>query len=223
MATRREFIGRSAASAALGALLPADLAALGTPDDHAPASGESWNLVWPAKVTGRHKAVFDVPEIESGFGVWRAAAWANQNREVLKASLRDVSTVLVLRHNAIILALKNAFWEKYGIGKLKQVMHPITNEPTPRNPALMTDKDGVPAPWDKLGLPTQLASGVVVLACNLALRDCVELIQKQTNASAEVAHQEAVDALIPGVILQPSGVFAVVRAQEAGCAYVRAS
>ena len=223
MATRREFIGRSAASAAFGALLPADLAALGTPEDHALASGESWNLTWPAKVTGRHKAVFDVPEIESGWGVWRAAAWANQNREVLKAGPKDVSTVLVLRHNAIVLALKDEFWDKYGIGKLKQVLHPITHEPIQRNPALMTDKDGVPAPWDKLGLPTQLASGVVVLACNIALRDCVELIQKQTNASAEVALKEAVDALVPGVILQPSGVFAAVRAQEAGCAYVRAS
>jgi hypothetical protein len=29
--------------------------------------------------------------------------------------------------------------------------------------------------------------------------------------------------MVPGVILQPSGVFAAVRAQEAGCHYVRAS
>jgi len=29
--------------------------------------------------------------------------------------------------------------------------------------------------------------------------------------------------LVPGVMIQPSGIFAVIRAQEAGCAYVRAS
>jgi hypothetical protein len=29
--------------------------------------------------------------------------------------------------------------------------------------------------------------------------------------------------LVPGIILQPSGVFAVVLAQDSGCRYVRAS
>ncbi len=222
MTTRRDFIGSAAGAAALGAFIPADLAAWQL-DAAAPATDEAWNLAWPAKLRGKHKAVFDVPEIESGYGVWRAAAWGNQYKQVLKASPKDISTVVVLRHNAIILALTDAFWEKYGIGKLKSVKHPITEEPLTRNPSLMSEKDGIPAPWNQLGLPTQLERGAVVLACNLALRDCVDLIQKQTGATEEVAHREAVAALVPGVILQPSGVFGAVRAQEAGCAYIRAT
>ncbi len=222
MATRREFIGSTAGAAALGAFLPADLAALELAH-HEPVADEAWDLAWPGKLKGKHKAVFDVPEIESGYGVWRAAAWGNQYKQVLKAKATDISTVVVIRHNAIILALSDAFWEKYNIGKTKSVMHPITNEPITRNPSLMGEKDGIPAPWNQLGLTSHLARGSVVLACNLALRDCVELIQKQTGANEETARKEAIASLVPGVILQPSGVFAAVRAQEAGCAYVRAS
>ena len=38
-----------------------------------------------------------------------------------------------------------------------------------------------------------------------------------------VAEAKARDHVIPGVILQPSGVFAVLRAQELGCGYILAS
>jgi hypothetical protein len=62
-----------------------------------------------------------------------------------------------------------------------------------------------------------------VLACNLALQDCVELIKSKTGADNEAARKEAIAALVPGVILQPSGVFAAVMAQEAGCTYVKAA
>ena len=41
--------------------------------------------------------------------------------------------------------------------------------------------------------------------------------------SDEAARKQAIAALVPGVVLQPSGVFAALRAQEAGCVYLRAS
>ena len=37
------------------------------------------------------------------------------------------------------------------------------------------------------------------------------------------ARKQAIGYLVPGVILQPSGVFAAIRAQEAGATYLRAS
>ena len=40
---------------------------------------------------------------------------------------------------------------------------------------------------------------------------------------AAEARARAIAGIIPGVILQPSGVFAVIRAQEAGCVYIKAS
>ncbi|MEO6444223.1 MAG: twin-arginine translocation signal domain-containing protein [Gemmatimonadaceae bacterium] len=228
MPSRREFLQRTTATtAALGALgalavpFPA-LASVGLGPEPALTSAD-WDVSWPARITGKHKAVYDVAEVESGYGVWRASAWAAQYADVFKIPAKDITPVIVLRHNAIILAMQQPFWDKYSIGTSKNVTHPLTGEPTDRNPVLLDETSGVPAPFNQAGLHRQLSRGVVVLACNLALQDCVELIKQKGGLSDEAAHKEAVANLVPGVILQPSGVFAAVRAQEAGCAYVRSS
>ena len=66
-------------------------------------------------------------------------------------------------------------------------------------------------------------AGGIALACNLAFGDVVEKFMKEDKLDAAAARQRATEHLVPGVILQPSGVFAVLRAQEAGCRYILAS
>jgi hypothetical protein len=167
--------------------------------------------------------VFDVPEIESGYGVWRATLWARQYQQVLGIPARDLSTALVIRHNAIILAMQQGFWDRYGIGKAKGVLHPLTEEPTDRNPALMGTSDGVPEPQASFALDRFIAAGGIALACDLALQDLVAVIQRTDKIPEAQARTQARNWLVPGVILQPSGIFAVLRAQQAGALYVRAS
>ena len=221
--TRRTFIGAAAANAAALAALPASLLA-NVPNDLVPRpSTDEWNVDWTRKLSGKHKSVFDNAEIESGYGVWRAAAWARQHMEVLKAPAADITPSIVLRHNAIVLAMQQSFWDKYGIGASKKVTHPLTGMSTDRNPVLLGEKDGIPAPFNQATLTNQLSHGVIVLACNLALQDCVDLIAKTDNVGADEARKRAIAYLVPGVILQPSGVFAVTQAQEAGASYVKAS
>ena len=219
---RREFLGH-ATSAALFGVMPLAL----TPTAAATAglgSDDEWDVSWADRLTGKHKAVFDCPEVESGYGVWRASIWAQQYRDVLKVKPNDMAMVIILRHNGIVLAMQQAFWDKYKIGETKKVLHPVTQQATDRNPVLLSSaRNEVPAAIDPYALDRFMARGGVVLACNLALRDCVDLIQKQENVSPEEARTRAIAFMVPGVILQPSGVFAAVRAQEAGCSYVRAS
>ena len=75
-----------------------------------------------------------------------------------------------------------------------------------------------------LSVPQFIAGGGIVLACNLALTlDVAPKFKERDKSTDEAAHKAAVAALIPGVILQPSGVFAAIRAQQVGCTYVRAS
>lgn len=220
---RRHFLEAAAVNAAALAVLPRSLFA-GVPNDLRPLSNaDEWDLSWPAKLSGKYRAVFDCADPESGFGVWRAAAWAGQNMSVLKAAPSDVTPAIVLRHNAIVLAMQQAYWDKYGVGAKKKITHPLTMQPTTKNPVLLDEKDGIPEPFNNAALHKQLARGVVVLACNLALEDCIETIKETDKVSAEVARKQAIGYLVPGVILQPSGVFAVVRAQEAGAAYVKSS
>ena len=221
---RREFVGRVAAGAMLaGFPLPVD-ASIRAFDGAVPGAAEKWDLSWVNRITGKYRAVFDVPEIESGYGVWRASIWGKQYQDVLGVKAREMTPVLVLRHNGIVLAMQQAFWDKYGIGPEKKVLHPVTQEPTDRNPALLaSSRSEVPASLDDVALDRFLARGGIALACNLALQDMVELIEKKDGASPDVARQQATAALVPGVILQPSGVFAALRAQDAGCRYLRAS
>jgi hypothetical protein len=135
--TRREFLEQLTGSAALlGALPFTSPSGLREFERSALPSAQSqeWDVSWTKRVTGKHKAVFDVPEVESGYGVWRASIWMNQYRDTLGASEKDLRTVLILRHNGIALAMTQPFWSEYGIGKLKNVTHPLTQQPTDRAP-----------------------------------------------------------------------------------------
>lgn len=219
--SRRDFVQRaafvSAGLTALPSFLPADLA----PDV---TQGTPWDLTWVGKIQGKHRAVFDCAEPESGYGVWRANAWFGQYMDVMKAKAADLSPVIILRHNAIALAMHHDFFTKYGLGKKFGITHPLTGQPVDRNPALLDERDGIPAPFNNSALGKQLARGVVVLACNLALQlDIVAHVKATDNVSDDEARKRSLAGMVPGVILQPSGVFAAVRAQEARCAYVKAS
>ena len=221
--TRRDFLGKVAVNAAALGAMPLSLD-FASPALSAPAQGEKWDLSWTSKLTGKHKAIFDVPEVDSGYGVWRATIWGRQYQDVLGVAPDDMSAVVVLRHNGIALAMQQAFWDKYKVGKAKNATDPVTGKQTNKNPALLSSSRGeVPDMFDPMALDKFIARGGIALACNLALMDCIELIKSKENVDDAAARKQAIAYLVPGVILQPSGVFAAIRAQEAGAVYLRAS
>lgn len=224
-AGRREFIERvavgAAALAGMTAIPTHVAAALGV----APLGSPDVDVSWMKRVTGKHRAVFDCAEIESGYGVWRATVWGNQMQEAFGAKPRDISAVLVLRHNALVLGMQQAFWDTYGIGRTHDATHPLTLQSTERNPALLSSSRGeIAAQYDALALDKAIDRGTIVLGCSLAMEmDVVPVIVKQDGISVEAARAKARSLLVPGVIMQPSGVFASLVAQDAGCHYLRAS
>jgi len=223
-ATRRDFLGKVTAGAAVYSAMPLALALSACAAEGSNQAAGEYDLAWPGKLTGKHKAVFDMADIESGYGLWRGNAWAGQVQQYMSVAPTDVSLAIILRHNAIALAMDQAFWDKYGVGKLKSVMHPMTQQPTDKNPVLLGEADGVPAPFDQAALPRQQERGVVFLGCDLAFNlDIVPIVAGADKVSQEEARKVALTHLLPGVLLQPSGVFAATRAQEAGCTYVKAS
>jgi hypothetical protein len=220
---RRDFVGRLAAGALLAGI-PMPVDAVRALSASQRESAEEWDLSWVKHLTGKYRAIFDVPEIDSGYGVWRASIWGQQYMEVLHAKPNELSAVLVLRHNGIQLAMQQSYWDKYGIGKEKNVLHTITQQGTDRNPALLSSsRNEVPAMFDDAALDKFIGRGGIVLGCNLALQDVVEAIQKKDNSSEADARKQAIGFLVPGVVIQPSGVFAALHAQDAGCKYIRAS
>jgi len=191
---RREFIermaGGAAACAGLAAFPPAaefELAMSGA------LAQEPWDLDWVSRIRGSHRTVFDCTEIESGAGVLRAMIWRAQYEQVAKVAPEDMTAVVVIRHAAIPLAMTQEFWDRYKIGKAKHVKHPITDQPTTKNPILLTAEAGdLPPAFAKANLKGVLESGGVVLACNLAFRDCVGTIAKEDKVDDAEARKRAI-------------------------------
>jgi hypothetical protein len=132
------------------------------------------------------------------------------------------------------MVLNDALWDRAQVGKAlaeaedgKVVLRdPATGELPRRNPFLNANgkaDDRHSMLWPDGGLDTLIARGAIVLACNLALRRAIALVQRADKVSTDEARKTVLANLVPGVIVMPSGIFAVTRAQEAGCQYIRAS
>jgi hypothetical protein len=216
---RRQFLEQmtlgAAAIAALDLATPAPLPAQ--------AAGH-WDLSWTGRIRGKRRAVFDVPEIEDGFGVWRAIIWKKQYSQMFNFPESALSMVLILRHNAIELAMNQDYWDRYEIGPDKGVKDPVTGEPTKRNPVIeRTGAHALPEQFGDFTLESFLEGGGIVLGCALAFNDEVDRIAQKDKVDMQEAERRARSMLVKGVIMQPSGVFAATLAQEYGCRYVRAS
>jgi len=218
---RREFLERIAlgglGAAALGALDVVSIEAQG------PAA-RLWDLTWVKRLNGKHRAIFDIPAIEDGYGVWRAVLWRKQYAAVFGLQEAQMNTVLNIRHDGIALVLNQDFWREYDLASQWAVKDPVTRRATMRNPILdRTGPNALPPEYEDFTLEKVMAGGAIVLACSMALRDCAEVVSQRDRVSKAEADKKVRAMIHPGVILQPSGIFSAVLAQEHGCAYVRAS
>jgi hypothetical protein len=231
---RREFLGQIAASAIVlaGAACATPTIAGQTttsptpsPSPASPPATVHWDDSWFARLTAKHKAVFDSPAIEDGAVVFQATGYIRGMRDATAAGENDVQTVVVIRHEAIPMVFNDAMWAKYGLGKEVKVKDYPSQKWATRNPfatsAPSTNKTSSDRPQPTLAW---LAShGHVLLGCDLATRGCAGTIASRTKADMHTVYEELKANLIPGVILQPTGVYAVHRAQEAGCTYIRST
>jgi hypothetical protein len=225
---RREFLGWLGASTVMAATAASPLHARGpapapaAPDDHGlvPVSAD-WDVSWTDRIQGKHRAVFDSPAVSEGAALFRAAMWRDQYKEVYGTAPEEMSAVVVIRHTAIPLAMGDAYWARFGIGKEEKLKDPATKKWYVTNP-IRTPWSTEPR-WTAYGLEGFMASGGIVLACNLAFRMVVAKFREADKSTREEAEAAARGLLVPGVILQPSGIFAALRAQQAGCGYIMAS
>jgi intracellular sulfur oxidation DsrE/DsrF family protein len=213
---RRGFLGRIAAGAAvlgLGGLIRPLAAAAETRDASASPEFEAWLN----KITGRHKMLFDVPEPNDGFAFAWARVFLNTTNEAYGTKDADNSAVIVLRHSGIPFAMKDAMWAKYKFGQMFKITDPKTHRPAIRNPFVNMKPGDFPIAG--VGVDELMAAGVLVGVCNIALTLTAGMVAKKLRKDGAAVKQEWVTSLLPGVQVVPSGVIAVNRAQEKGCAY----
>ena len=228
---RRHFLSQFGAASLAGLATPSLLSALpapppsprfGTLDDHPAPITETWDMSWTARVSGKYRAVFDSPEIGEGGALVRAVAWCDMYKEVYGSERSEMSPVVVIRHAAIDLVMNDAYWATYEVGKENKLRNEKGKKWVTHNP-LSAESRPEDEKARKYTLQSFIASGGIVLGCGWAFRFAASRIAKREKLEPAEARKRAVDQMIPGVILQPNGIFACLRAQEAGCHYVLAS
>jgi hypothetical protein len=244
---RRNFIGQVAASAVVlattacaaapAAAPPAPAAGPTAPQGAPSAPGDgpppivpaSWDNSWFNKLRARHKAVFEQSLLDFGSAASMAQRWISGMRDAGIAKAGEFQAVLVLRHEAVPLLVNNTIWEKYGVGEaLKYKTFSDAIEKTNPMATVRQPPAGRPAPPDdpmrpQMNLIWFATHGHITLGCNVAFNGFVFQTANRVKADRAALMEEFKANLLPGVILQPNGIYATLRAQEAGCTYIRAS
>ena len=196
---RRGFVrGVGAALTALAAWPGNALAAESAPD-------ESWLL----GLTGKHRQLFDVSVSKDGRPLGRLANFLDAYGETYGLKDSDLNAVFGMHGSAVPIAVNDAIWAKYELGKRNSELDPQTGAPAARNP------------WAKGGA-TSVARlqerGVRFIVC---LRSIRRLSGELAGAggNAEAVRTELLANLLPGVTPVPAMIVAVNRALEAGLSY----
>jgi hypothetical protein len=217
---RRSFLGRLAAgTAALGltAFLPVTACAaektVATASDSTSASPEPSD--WPGTLKTKHKMAIDAFAMNEGFALAFAYTFMLPYASVTPL---PATAVIIFRHEGFPIALTDAVWAKYKIGKAMNIVDPSTKAPAVRNP-FFHPKPGSLA-IDDMALDKLMARGTVFGACNVALHLLSAKFAAGAGVTPEVALKDWTDGIIPGITVIPSGTWGVNRAQEVGCTYL---
>lgn len=218
---RRDFLGTLAAgAAAMG------IATLATPLNlHAEAktvyAGPDDADAWFNKINGKHRIVFDVTKPHEIFPFAWPKVFLLTNQATGTAE-KENSVVVILRHDAIPYAFEDRLWVKYKFGEVFKAPDPLTKAPAVRNPFWKPKSGDFKIPGFgnvDIGINQLQDSGVMFCVCDAAITVYSAATAQGMGQDPAEVKKDWVAGLLPGIQVVPSGVWAVGRAQEHGCAY----
>jgi hypothetical protein len=227
MTQRRDFI-RQASLIAAGTLAASKLAGQGaSPAPAAPAAGAAapsdWDMSWATRVTGQHRMVFDTPEIAGGVCLHQARSFLQGYADTMGLKDADLTAVIVVRHAAVPMVLDDELWADGAFGEKESLKDPVSGEVAKRNPFIRVPADARHwGGWPDGSLDKLMDRGVIVMACELALRNFTGQIANRMKIPRPDAAALVTKNLLPGVYRMPSGIFATSHAQSLGCGVLHA-
>lgn len=210
-ADRRTFLSKLAASAGGLALAGAGLGLPATLLGESPAlqpDGSKWLVGLKAK----HRQLVDGYAPNEGLPLAFAYTFMS-----VQAPTDPGTSVIVLRHMAMPLALNHGVWAKYKIGEAIKVDDPTTKKPAVKNPFYHAAPGSLLV--DDMGIDKLMAKGAIFGACNVALHILSGMFAPNAGVTKDVAAKEWLAGIIPGITVIPSGTWGVNHAQEAKCTY----
>lgn len=215
--SRRAFIsqlGLASAAVAGSGVLPVD----SQPLRHTP---DPWDMSWLEAIkTASYRAVIDVSTLEDGYALHLASMLMDQVHEVHGTPDDKIKIVLVHRRGGTPIVFNDALWDRFPIGEQTKQTDDATKAPLRRNP-FYEPRAGASAEHAATKLATLQKRGVIAVVCNIAANNWARTLADATKRDVAEVKKEVFANLVPGTIVVPSGVFALMRAQNAGCAYMR--
>ena len=212
MSHRRAFLAQLGAAASLLAFDADELRA-------APSANDGpWDTSWLDRLAAaKYRVVFNGNQMNYGEVMSYAATFLDNFHEVHGTADSETVPVIVFRRLGTALALNDASWNRYEIGAAEKIMDPLTNAPARRN-IYWSSGSGEELRGDRIK-PLH-ARGMISLVCNVALGNVGRNFAEQFKLDVTEVQANLRANLVPGAILVPSGIYALIRAQNAGCAFM---
>ncbi|MGH9889739.1 MAG: hypothetical protein ACREBE_29695 [bacterium] len=212
MSSRRTFITQVGVGAAASLLDAQELRAATVS-----AQSSAWDTSWIDKVAqAQFRVVFNASDISDGAAMNYASTFLGDYREVHGTTDVQTRPVIVFRRNGTPMAFNDAMWEKYGIGADAKVTD--SGAPAKRN-VFWKPRPGASDQYGVM-IETLNGRGLISLVCNVATDNIGRRFAGQLGRPVEEVQKDLKANLVPGAILVPSGIYALIRAQNAGCAYM---
>ena len=227
---RRKFLGTLATGAAamglatFGTSTLAKAGALSSLQDHNtdPATPDEWF----DKIKGKHRMIFDVMEPKEGHEAILPFAWPKVfllTNASTGTPENECNVVVVLRHNAIPYAMEDRLWSKYKLGEFFNIKDDTTSAPSLRN-RFWKPNPGYSVPGVgavPIGINELQDSGVMFCVCAMALKVNSAVVAEKMKLKQEDVMNDWLSGILPGIQVVPSGLWAIGRAQEHKCGYVK--
>ncbi|HVT39686.1 MAG TPA: hypothetical protein VHE78_11615 [Gemmatimonadaceae bacterium] len=213
MTKRREFLAQLSVAAAALAFDPDEARAT-------PSSGGPWDTSWIDQLaTAQYRVVFNASDIADGAAMDFASTFLDHYREAHGTTDKQTRPVIVFRRLGTPMAFNDAIWDRYELGADRKVTDPSTHAPARRN-IFWKAAPGESAESSATKIEMLRERGLICLVCNIAVNNVGHSLAGKTKRDVEEIRKDLKANLIPGCILVPSGIYALIRAQNAGCAYM---
>jgi|GEM_PF-818465 intracellular sulfur oxidation DsrE/DsrF family protein len=166
----------------------------------------------------RHKQVIAAVKLDHGAPLRHAMNGLNAFEYAFGQGPGALHVAVVFYGSSLLIAANDAMWEKYHLfdildasnDGLPDLIH------TPQNPWLrpMAHAD------DDFSIQTLSRRGVTFIVCNNALHAMSRFIAAKQSLSDGQVYADLSHNLVPGAIIVPAGVAAIVLAQEAGFTFL---
>lgn len=221
---RRKFIGNLAAgAAALGMLsIPESIKAAPSLLNDPGSDADKWFDKLKGK---KHKIMFDVTGPHKNPEEMLPFAWPRvflMTNEATGTPSKESGVVMIMRHAGIAYALNDSIWAKYNLGEVFGITDPASGKQATKNDFWKPAQGAFKVPGFgvvPIGINELQADGVMFGVCNAAMTVFSAICAEKMNMDPKAVLAEWKAAILPGIQVLPSGVWAVGRAQEHGCGY----